>query len=244
MKALVISDDSNVISLFDDFLAGKGFDTIIYRWLLKALDNIEEIRPDCIIISTAEYPRHWKTLVQFVKSGIGGDNISIFLYEQQQLDEDELEKANALGVTGFIEDLADKDFEKLSAEIDDFFGIDLINDQKINNHITTTEEIIEQPKTNTEPETIIKGTGHLIFTNPKTQQFVNGKYFDFNGSKMTVKVDYKNDISNLKEETHISALTYSENDSCKTSEATVKNIMYLTEEPLMVIELINENEKK
>ena len=43
MKALVISDDSNIINACDDFFNGKGFDTIIYRWLLKALDNISSL---------------------------------------------------------------------------------------------------------------------------------------------------------------------------------------------------------
>ena len=78
MKALLISDDESIVTPLDSYLKNHQFDTIIYKWLIKALDNIEEIKPDLIVISAAEYPRHWKTLVQFVKSGIGGDNVKIF----------------------------------------------------------------------------------------------------------------------------------------------------------------------
>ena len=81
MKALIISEEEKVYSTLNDILIKADYDTIIYKWLLKALDNIEEIRPDLIVVSSSEYPRHWKTLVQFVKSGIGGDDIDIYLYE-------------------------------------------------------------------------------------------------------------------------------------------------------------------
>ena len=43
MKTLIICDDESVISKIDTFLQKNGIDTIIYRWLLKALDNLEEI---------------------------------------------------------------------------------------------------------------------------------------------------------------------------------------------------------
>lgn len=101
MKALIISDDESIVTPVDNFLKQNQFDTIIYRWMIKAIDNIEEIKPDLIIISAAEYPRHWKTLVQFVKSGIGGDNVTIFLYEPVSLLEQDLEKAKELQVNYF-----------------------------------------------------------------------------------------------------------------------------------------------
>ena len=100
MKALIISEEQNVYSTLNDILIKADYDTIIYKWLLKALDNIEEIRPDLIVVSSSEYPRHWKTLVQFVKSGIGGDDIDIYLYEPNPISDEDEEKAKVLGVTG------------------------------------------------------------------------------------------------------------------------------------------------
>ena len=85
MKALLISDNENITSPLDSFLKQNGYDTIIYTWLLKALDNVEEIKPDLIILSAEEYPRHWKTLIQFSKSSIGSQNVKIILIISDKL---------------------------------------------------------------------------------------------------------------------------------------------------------------
>ena len=111
MKALIISEDEKVYSTLNDILIKADYDTIIYKWLLKALDNIEEIRPDLIVVSSSEYPRHWKTLVQFVKSCIGGDDIDIYLYEPNPISDEDKEIAKVLGVTGCFDKF--EDFEKL-----------------------------------------------------------------------------------------------------------------------------------
>ena len=68
MKALVISDREEIINHVTPLLKEKGFDLIHYRWIIKALDNIEEIQPDIIVLSAMEYPRHWKTLAGFVQA--------------------------------------------------------------------------------------------------------------------------------------------------------------------------------
>lgn len=112
MKALLISDDELIVTPLDSYLKNHQFDTIIYKWLIKALDNIEEIKPDLIVISAAEYPRHWKTLVQFVKSGIGGDNVKIFLYEPSPLSDEDKLKAEKLQVSYFAT-LEETDLKKL-----------------------------------------------------------------------------------------------------------------------------------
>ena len=44
MKALVVADDEKAINNISQVLKSAGYDPIVYKWLLKALDNIEEIR--------------------------------------------------------------------------------------------------------------------------------------------------------------------------------------------------------
>ena len=100
MKALVVCDDAEVIAQLDTALQQYGIDTILYRWLLKALDNIEEISPDFTIISASDYPRHWKTLSQFINSGIGRAANKIILYTPEPLPSEERKKADALGIRG------------------------------------------------------------------------------------------------------------------------------------------------
>lgn len=103
MKALVISERSEIIDFVTPRLKELGFDIIHYKWIIKALDNIEEIQPDLIVLSASEYPRHWKTLAGFVQSGIGGNDVGVYLYETTPLSEEENKKAQGLGVLQFTD---------------------------------------------------------------------------------------------------------------------------------------------
>lgn len=102
MKALLIADDEKAITNISEVLKSAGYDVIVYKWLLKAMDNLEEIKPHLIVISTKDYPRHWKTLAQYA-SGISSDYKSeIILYAGEPLSEDELKKAETLHVRGIF----------------------------------------------------------------------------------------------------------------------------------------------
>lgn len=101
MKALVISDRQEIIDFVTPLLKQNGFDLIHYRWIIKALDNIEEIQPDVIVLCAGEYPRHWKTLAGFVESGIGGNSVKVYLTDKKELSADDSAKAEGLGIQDF-----------------------------------------------------------------------------------------------------------------------------------------------
>ncbi len=101
MKALVISDRSEIIDFVTPLLKNNGFDLIHYKWIIKALDNIEEIQPDVIVLSADEFPRHWKTVAGFVQSGIGGNDVKLYLYDTKPLSVEDAVKAEELGVSSF-----------------------------------------------------------------------------------------------------------------------------------------------
>ena len=117
MKTLVIADNDEIVKDILCTLDKKGMDSIVYRWLLKALDNLEEISPDLIIISAFEYPRHWKTLVQFCKSGITRKIPVFILYRQEEISEEELNKEKALGVYGVFYDSKSSELENLLSQL-------------------------------------------------------------------------------------------------------------------------------
>ena len=104
MKALIITEDTILSSKINALAEKYGVDTIIYKWFMKALDNIEEIQPDVIVLSAMEYPRHWKTLAGFVQSGIGGNDVKMYLYDTEPLSGEDTKKANDLGVQFFEDD--------------------------------------------------------------------------------------------------------------------------------------------
>lgn len=113
MKALLISDNENITSPLDSYLKQNGYDTIIYTWLLKALDNVEEISPDLSIVSVSDYPRHWKTFAQFVLSGIGNAKSNIILYTPETISDEEKNKISQLGILGTFSSVDDEELEKL-----------------------------------------------------------------------------------------------------------------------------------
>ena len=80
MKALLVADNGLVIDNVSTVLKTAGYDIITYHALLKALDNIEEISPHLIVISTKEYPRHWKTLAQYATVPMGNYVPQVILY--------------------------------------------------------------------------------------------------------------------------------------------------------------------
>lgn len=114
MKALIIADDDIVIEKLKASLTDDGYDVITYRWLIKAMDNVEEIAPEVIVISASSYPRHWKTLVQFVQSGIGGVVPKVVLYAEREFNDDDLKKSEALNITGIFNSLDAEGLSELS----------------------------------------------------------------------------------------------------------------------------------
>ena len=169
MKALVISDNQEIVDSLQSYLKENNFDIIIYRWLLKALDNIEEIHPDIIFVSACEYPRHWKTLASFVKSGIGGNNIKLFHYDPVPLSEEEVKKAHELGVQALINNLSDLELRKI--------GSNIINTGLNDNSITTNDKNNKEDKDDevsfASNEDSNKYVDYeLILTHPLTGKFV------------------------------------------------------------------------
>lgn len=113
MKALLIADNPQAIDNISQILETAGYDVITYKWLLKALDNIEEISPHLIIVSAKDYPRHWKTLAQYAQTVFASYKPQIILYAEGGLDDEEKNKAQALKVRGIFESVDVCGLEKL-----------------------------------------------------------------------------------------------------------------------------------
>ena len=112
MKALIVSDALQETMNIQATLEQMGYDTICYRWLLKALDNLEEIQPHLIIINAVDYPRHWKVMVQHSKCSLK-QQPKVVLLTSPEFEEEEAEKADLLGVCGCITGIGQKHMDKL-----------------------------------------------------------------------------------------------------------------------------------
>lgn len=96
MKTLLISESREVLTAYADFFKSMGYENLCYRWLLKAMDNLEEIQPDVVFINASDYPRHWKTIVQHIRAS--GFCNPVVLIAAEYLDEDDQAKARFLGI--------------------------------------------------------------------------------------------------------------------------------------------------
>jgi hypothetical protein len=66
------------------------------------MDNIEEIAPSTIIVSAKDFPRHWKTLVQFVRYSRSKLECPIILLKGPNFSLEEASKAFFLGNSGIV----------------------------------------------------------------------------------------------------------------------------------------------
>jgi DNA-binding response OmpR family regulator len=106
MKLLVILGSDEILNLIAQNIEPLGFDLIRYQHVLKAMDNIEEIAPSTIIISAKDFPRHWKTLVQFVRYNHSKVECPIIILKGPNFSLEDASKAFFLGVSGIVsEDL-------------------------------------------------------------------------------------------------------------------------------------------
>ena len=231
MKALIISEDENVYTTLDEILKKASYDTIIYKWLLKALDNIEEIQPDLIVVSSSEYPRHWKTLVQFVKSGIGGDDVQIYLYEPTPVSAEDEEKARILGVNGCF------------SEFEEFGKMVLRPAQEPQEEALEVQEEVPVVEETAVPESVegaseeptVTNTGHFMFTHPGSQKFISGKYFDYNGKTLSCTFFEESDLNTVKENMTVECFSFFDSIKVRTASVIIKNVMSLAPSNTFVI---------
>jgi hypothetical protein len=115
---LVLGSDSTYKQLFY-CLRPLGFEMIRYFHALKAMDNIDEIDPQAIIISAVDFPRHWKTMVQFFRSERTKDDCPIVILKGENFSMDDSSKASYIGVSGTIfESLETEEVDRLQNILD------------------------------------------------------------------------------------------------------------------------------
>jgi hypothetical protein len=101
MKLLLVSADDSAFNKLSVFSA-KGLELIHYRNVLKAMDNVDEADPAGIIISARDFPRHWKTTLQFVRAERSRNQCPVILLRGENFPDDENVKAEHLGVNVIV----------------------------------------------------------------------------------------------------------------------------------------------
>ena len=109
MKIMLIIDNDDIYHTLEQHLYPRGFEFIIYKNPLKAMDNIDEISPDIVMFGAGDFPRHWKPFVNLLRRDRGKDECVVILLVGEYFPFEEAAKAMYLQVNGIIsEDVGDK----------------------------------------------------------------------------------------------------------------------------------------
>ena len=107
MKLLLVLGSDDNYGVISENAKALGFAIIRYRYVLKAMDNIDEIDPEAVIISAGDFPLHWKLLVQFIRSDRPKEICPIIILKGDRFDTEETSEALFLGVNGVMAESLD-----------------------------------------------------------------------------------------------------------------------------------------
>ncbi len=179
MKALLIADSDIAVRNISGYVKPYGFDTIRYRSALKAIENIEEIAPDAVFISTGDFPRHWKTIVQFIRSDTDKESTVIILLINDRFTAEDADKAVHIGVQAIIT-------ENLDASNDEHKLKEVFARYR---HLESTEAAVSGAR--------IEERAIFLFTNPVNDTIITGKVNSIGMSEIRFKPDAPSSTADL-----------------------------------------------
>jgi hypothetical protein len=113
MKLLMVVASDETSELLSLYIKPLGFDLIRYRYVLKAMDNLDEIEPDAVIMSAHDFPRHWQILLQFARCTFPLRPPPFAVLRGACFPFEDAVRAFYLGATPLNEQLRPADIEKL-----------------------------------------------------------------------------------------------------------------------------------
>jgi hypothetical protein len=182
MKLIVILGSDEIFDIIAQNIEPLGFDLIWYQHVLKAMDNIDEIDPTGIIINAKDFPRHWKIIVQFVRSDRPKETCPIIILKGKNFSLEEASKAFYLGVSGIVsEDLSN------ATEVDRL--------QKILGRYVAIEDKRKTQRFHAEPWNRLG----ICISNPKDKNMINGVVKTISGSGVSFVPDNSTAVETLIE---------------------------------------------
>lgn len=178
MKALLIAETDSAVHFIARYIQPYGFDIIRYRSAVKALDNVDEIAPDALFISAVDFPRHWKTLVQFIRADAKYADAVIVLLTGERFGQEDADKALKIGVQAIISDNPGAEDE------------------------TRLERIFSRYQPSLLDESWLVHTGlaeraAFLFTNPRNDTIVTGKVDGLGPSELRFRPDAPSSVADL-----------------------------------------------
>ena len=86
--------------------------------------------------------------------------------------------------------------------------------------------------------------GSYLLTNPVTGKVIYGKYLEYDGRKITCKVDNPEDFNGIEAKSFIKYITYCNKKECKSFSANVNEYIDLAEQKFLVLDICDFYEEK
>jgi DNA-binding NarL/FixJ family response regulator len=102
MKLLLVAERQETKEHLAFHLPPIGIEIIHYSNPLKAMDNIEEIDPQIVLFSCADFPRHWKPFLKLLRDDKARHESIFILLRTEDFSVQEAAKAVHLEVNGII----------------------------------------------------------------------------------------------------------------------------------------------
>lgn len=157
MKALLVADTDATESTIAKYLKPYGFDLIRYRSAVKAIDNIDEIKPDAVFVSAVDFPRHWEAISAFIRADTAKEKTLVILLVNERFTAEDADKAIHIGVQAIVKEALNDPDDGI--RLGDVFS----RYRRIGAGETARE--LENPG----------ARAVFMFTNPKTDAIVTGK---------------------------------------------------------------------
>lgn len=193
MKTLIVCEDEEVATLISNALKEEGEDcVIVYRYLLKALDNVEEIDSDVAIINAVDYPRHWQVFVEYM-AFMDCRSIPV-LYTGGNLNYEDAKKARELGIEYTLSSVEDKGLLKKTIHdvLSNANERTAMNKTMPSNGASMTGGNVSKDSA---VRLALDNPLTVIFTHPRTNAFIIGKVISVKGNK----IDFAPDCPALSE---------------------------------------------
>ena len=184
MKLLLVLSSDTSYHFITNCLKPLGFEFVRYLHVLKAMDNIDEVDPQGVIISAVDFPRHWKIMVQFVRNERVKDICPIIILKGNGFTLEDSAEASFLGVSGTVIESLDN-----PAEIDRL--------QNILSRYLPVEEKRRSRRYYTEPK---HGFG-FVFVHPTSTVLVTGEVKDISSGGISFLPDDGNLMKDINLDT-------------------------------------------
>ena len=102
MMMMLVSEIQDKSKNLVKFFREESIDIIHYNSPIKALDNLQEIAPDAVVIDTVDFPRHWKVITQYLRYDTSKNDVVVILIVNDFFSALEADKALKAGVQGIV----------------------------------------------------------------------------------------------------------------------------------------------